>query len=78
MLYEVITDIARLAERDQGALAMTVEDPRMYGVFETDRDGNAIRLVEKPENPKSNLVNVGVYKFSPLVFNVLEHRNNFV
>ena len=28
-------DLARLAEQDQGALAITVEDPRMYGVFET-------------------------------------------
>jgi len=64
-------DLARLAELDQGALAISVEDPRMYGVYETDSAGNAIRLVEKPEHPKSNLVNVGVYKFTPDVFEVL-------
>ena len=71
-LYDA-ADVARLAEREQGALAITVEDPRLYGVFETDRDGNAVRLIEKPDNPKSKLANVGVYKFTPLVFDVLRH-----
>ncbi|HNT87549.1 MAG TPA: sugar phosphate nucleotidyltransferase, partial [Candidatus Hydrogenedentes bacterium] len=29
-------DLARVAERDQAALALAVEDPRPYGVYETD------------------------------------------
>lgn len=37
-----------------------VEDPRRFGVVET-RGEQVVRLVEKPEHPKSNLVIVGIY-----------------
>jgi glucose-1-phosphate thymidylyltransferase len=37
-----------------------VVDPRRFGVVEL-QDGLAINLIEKPENPKSNLAIVGLY-----------------
>ncbi|HNR30426.1 MAG TPA: sugar phosphate nucleotidyltransferase [Candidatus Hydrogenedentes bacterium] len=64
-------DLARVAERDQAALALAVEDPRPYGVYETDDDDRVVRLVEKPKEVFSNLANIGVYKFTPAVFDVL-------
>ena len=64
-------DIQRLAGQKQAALAQSVADPRLYGVFETDVDGNVVRIVEKPANPVSKLANIGVYKFTPSVFDVL-------
>jgi len=39
-----------------------VEDPTSYGVFELD-DGVVSRVVEKPADPPTNLVNVGAYVF---------------
>jgi len=39
----------------------TVEDPRKFGVVETDGEGNIRALIEKPTIPKSNLAMVGCY-----------------
>jgi UDP-N-acetylglucosamine diphosphorylase / glucose-1-phosphate thymidylyltransferase / UDP-N-acetylgalactosamine diphosphorylase / glucosamine-1-phosphate N-acetyltransferase / galactosamine-1-phosphate N-acetyltransferase len=66
-------DLARLAKADQAALAMHVEDPRLYGIYECTEDQRVIRLVEKPTEVFSTLANIGAYKFTPEVFSVLEN-----
>ncbi len=38
-----------------------VDDPRRFGVIVTDENGRVTQLVEKPKNPPSKLVNVGLY-----------------
>lgn len=64
-------DLARLAEPEQAALVLDVPDPRAYGIYETTPDGRVIRLVEKPKEIFSTLANIGAYKFTPAVFDVL-------
>ncbi len=64
-------DLMRLAELEQGALAREVIDVRQYGVYERDNAGNATSLTEKPEQSRSNLANMGVYRFTPEVFEIL-------
>lgn len=39
-----------------------VEDPRRFGVVEMSDDGAVRNLVEKPQNPPSNLAIVGIYR----------------
>ena len=44
-----------------------VKDPRAYGVVEFDKDGKAISLEEKPEEPKSNYAIPGLYFYDNTV-----------
>jgi glucose-1-phosphate thymidylyltransferase len=57
-----------------------VEDPRNFGVVETDDEGFITRLVEKPIIPKSNMAMVGLYKIKEgkLLMNTLDEniKNN--
>jgi len=41
--------------------AAQVTDPERYGVYEFDKDMNVLSIEEKPERPKSNYANAGLY-----------------
>ena len=60
---------------DAGILLARVDDPRPYGVAVLDGDGGIIAIEEKPDQPPSDLVVIGVYYFSPQVFEVIEQLN---
>jgi len=50
--------------------AYPVHDPQRYGVVSVDDQWRATSIVEKPENPKSNLAVVGLYFYPNSVINV--------
>ena len=57
-------DLDSVFSKSQSALGVYwVEDPRRFGVVETDENGVATKLVEKPEHPKTNLMIAGLYFF---------------
>ena len=59
------TDLAFLSDEplDGVAWVKPMADPRRFGVIETDAEGIATRLVEKPTDLRNNLVVVGFYYF---------------
>ena len=58
-------NVAELLEIQGSVLGVKkVDDPRNFGVAETDEDGKVTRLIEKPQIPKTNNALVGIYKIT--------------
>lgn len=61
-------------QQDKGAKIIlkevSIEDAARFGVAEV-RDGKIVKLVEKPKEPKSNLVQTGFYMYDDRVFDFI-------
>jgi len=70
LLRDGITELVKefqSEEPDAMILLTSVDDPENYGVAELEGE-KVSRLVEKPKEPKSDLALVGVYMFTPAIF----------
>ncbi len=65
--------VAAFAEQQKGARVFLtqVDNPSEYGIAQLD-DGKIVRIIEKPQDPPTNLAVVGVYMYPPDVFDVVE------
>ena len=71
MLQSAIDNIKE--ENKATIFGYNVKDPERYGVVDFDSNGNAISIVEKPENPKSNYAVVGLYFYPNDVIQVAKN-----
>jgi glucose-1-phosphate thymidylyltransferase len=62
-----LVEVFRRNQPDALILLTRVDDPSAYGVAELNGD-RVVRLVEKPKDPPSDLALVGVYMFTPSIF----------
>jgi glucose-1-phosphate thymidylyltransferase len=62
-----LVETFRTEQPDALILLTPVPDPEHYGVAELE-DGRVARLIEKPKEPQTDLALVGVYMFTPSIF----------
>lgn len=66
-------DIQKLVTHNgYGCLVQEVEHPEKYGIFSQDTAGNAIEVVEKPQEYVGNLANLWAYKFSSEILSLVQ------
>lgn len=66
-----LVDAFRREGPDAMVLLTSVPDPSSYGVAEVEGE-RIVNLIEKPEVPPSDLALVGVYMFTPSIFEMAE------
>lgn len=66
-----IADRFVASEAEGCAVLKRVPDPGRFGVAELDGNGRVIGFEEKPMQPKSDLIPIGVYLFRRSVFDIL-------
>ena len=54
---------------DALVLLVEVKQPQRFGVARFDERGKLVELIEKPKVPPSNYALVGIYFFTPVIFN---------
>ncbi len=70
----------RLIKHGLGVLVREHEDPTKFGVLEVDARDRILGIEEKPKEPKTNLVAVGVYVFDSTFFDYpmpISHRGEY-
>ena len=75
ILNRGITDLVESFQSGDYAAGIALQhvgSPEEFGIAEVDDAENVTRLVEKPDNPRSDLALIGVYAFSPAVFDAID------
>ncbi|WP_348611574.1 glucose-1-phosphate thymidylyltransferase [Halobaculum rarum] len=75
ILKSGVTDLVESFEAgDYGAgiALQEVDDPQAFGIADVDDEGNVTKLIEKPNEPPTNLALIGMYVFSSAVFDSID------
>ena len=68
-----VSDLKAMKQDDNECYiaGIKVEEPQKYGVL-VEQDGKLVKIHEKPEKYVGDLINTGLYKFTPEIFEALE------
>lgn len=65
----------KLEKSEKGAIIFGMKmstDSGHYGVIEMDREGKVLSIEEKPDHPKSDIAQTGIYMYDSRVFNFIK------
>ncbi|MCW4025763.1 MAG: sugar phosphate nucleotidyltransferase [Candidatus Bathyarchaeota archaeon] len=70
-----LIDVYERMKADAVFIVLEIDNPKQYGIVEGDEVESGIirvkRVVEKPENPATNLAILAMYIFKPVIFKAL-------
>jgi glucose-1-phosphate thymidylyltransferase len=72
--FDLKASVKKFEASGKGAMVFGVHldtKSRQYGVIEIDKFGNVLSIEEKPEHPKSDIAQIGVYMYDPKVFDYI-------
>lgn len=75
MMRDGITDLVEDFDPEEYAAGIglqEVDEPSRYGIVDVDETGDVVHLVEKPDEPPSNLALIGIYVFTSAIFSEIE------
>jgi glucose-1-phosphate thymidylyltransferase len=73
IIQKSIRDIAKKFEKESSSatiLLCEVDNPSRFGIADI-KDGKIIKIMEKPENPPTNLAVTGIYFLTPKIFEII-------
>lgn len=76
--YNLKPTVEKFKKKNTGAVVFGIKMLKMeskhYGVIEIDSVGKVISIEEKPENPKSNIAQTGIYIYDERVFDFIRKQ----
>ncbi len=73
-----LRELIAFHRQKQGILTMALfrtNHPKQCGIAELDEQSRIIEFIEKPENPKSNLANAGIYVANRKIFDYFPQKD---
>ena len=73
--FDLSKAVTSFENKEKGAMVFGVEMPTesgQYGVIERDANGRVLSIEEKPEHPKSNVAQTGIYMYDSRVFEFIK------
>lgn len=74
--FDLKESVKKFEKKGHGAMIFGVRldtDSRQYGVIEMDPTGRVLSIEEKPEHPKSDIAQTGIYMYDSKVFEYIRH-----
>ncbi len=74
LLKEITDYVKKFNSVDDAAKILLCEvlNPQQFGIADVSKDGNILKIMEKPKNPPTNLAVIGIYFFTPKIFQIIK------